>query len=105
MFNELTARGIPARRLWLEDRSTSTWENLNFSLDLIEEKTGTRPETIGLVSSEYHLYRAGLFAPDCGVTAVGIPAKTSWLTIRINYFMREVGDIWHYLVLGGQYHD
>ena len=105
MFNELTARGIPARRLWLEDRSTSTWENLNFSLDLIEEKTGTRPETIGLVSSEYHLYRAGLFARDCGVTAVGIPAKTSWLTIRINYFMREVGGIWHYLVLGGQYHD
>ena len=105
MFNELTARGIPARRLWLEDRSTSTWENLNLSLDLIEEKTGTRPETIGLVSSEYHLYRAGLFARDCGVTAVGIPAKTSWLTIRINYFMREVGGIWHYLVLGGQYHD
>ena len=105
MFNDLTAPGIPARRLWLEDRSTSTWETLNFSLDLIEEKTGTRPETIGLVSSEYHLYRAGLFARDCGVTAVGIPAKTSWLTIRINYFMREVGGIWHYLVLGGQYHD
>ena len=105
MYEHLVNLGIDPSRVWVEDQATSTWENLNFSLDLIEEKTGTRPETIGLVSSEYHLYRAGLFARDCGVTAVGIPAKTSWLTVRINYFMREVGGIWHYLVLGGQYLD
>jgi uncharacterized SAM-binding protein YcdF (DUF218 family) len=105
MFNDLTARGIDPERVWMEEQATNTLENIRFSLDLIEEQTGTRPNEIGLVSSEYHLYRAGLFARDCGVTAVGIPAKTSWLTIRINYFMREVGGIWHYLVLGGQYHD
>ena len=35
MFNELTKRGIAPERLWLESRSTSTWENLNFSLDII----------------------------------------------------------------------
>ena len=105
MFRELTARGIPEDRLWLEEKATSTWENLNFSLDLIEEKTGKRPDTIGLVSSEYHLFRAGLFAKECGVEAVGIPAKTSWFSIRLNYFLREVAGVWHYIILGGQYHD
>jgi len=105
MFEALTARGISPERLWLEDQATSTWENLKFSLDLIEERTGTRPKTIGLVSSEYHLFRAGLFAKDCGVTAVGIPAKTQWVSLRINYFLREVAGVWHYLILGGQYHD
>lgn len=105
MFEQLTARGISPDRLWLEDKATSTWENLKFSLDLIEEKTGNRPETIGLISSEYHLFRAGLFAKDCGVTAVGIPAKTQWVSLRINYFLREVAGVWHYLILGGQYHD
>ena len=105
MFDELTARGISPERLWLENNATSTWENLHFSLDLIEEKTGIRPKTVGLLSSEYHLFRAGLFAADCGVEAVGIPAQTSWLSIRINYFMREVAGIWHYYLLGGQYHD
>ena len=105
MFEALTARGIDPNRLWLEDKSTSTWENLTFSLDLIEERTGTRPKTIGLISSEYHLFRAGLFAKDCGVTAVGIPAKTQWVSMRINYFLREVAGVWHYFILGGQYHD
>ena len=105
MYDQLMARNIPPEQLWLEDKATSTWENLLFSLNLIEEKTGTRPETIGLISSEYHLFRAGLFAKDCGVTAVGIPAKTQWLSLRINYFLREVAGVWHYFILGGQYHD
>ena len=105
MYWQLALRGISPKRLWLEDKATSTWENLKFSLDLIEEKTGNRPDSIGLISSEYHLFRAGLFAKDCGVTAVGIPAKTQWFSLRVNYFLREVAGMWHYLILGGQYHD
>ena len=105
MYRQLTARGISPQQLWIEDKATSTWENLKFTLDLIEEKTGNRPDTIGVISSEYHLYRAGLFAKDCGVTAVGIPAKTQWFSLRVNYFLREVAGVWHYLILGGQYHD
>lgn len=100
MFHELTMRGIDPNRLWLENKSTSTQENLRFSLALIEEKTGIRPATIGLISSEYHLFRAGLFAKECGVTAIGIPAATSWFSIKLNYFMREVAGIWHYILLG-----
>lgn len=105
MFDGVTARGIDPNRLWLEDKATSTWENLHFTLDLIEEKTGYRPTTIGLVSSEYHLFRASLFGDACGVETIGIPAKTSWFSIKINYFMREVAGVWHYLILGGQYND
>lgn len=105
MFEQLTARGIDPDRLWLEDKATSTWENLTFSSNLIESKTGSRPTKLGIISSEYHLFRAGLFARDCGIDAVGIPAKTHWFTIRLNYFLREVAGVWHYLILGGQYHD
>ncbi len=105
MFDNLTAMGISADRLWLEDKSTSTWENLHFSMKIIEEKTGTRPEKAGILSSEYHLYRAGLFAEDCGFEAVGIPATTQRFTIRLNYFLREVAGVWHYLILGGLYND
>ena len=101
MYNELTAMGIEPERLWMEDRSTSTQENLRFSLALIEEKNGSRPQVIGLVSSEFHLYRAGLYAADCGVTAAGIPAHTSWLTLRLNYYLREVAALWQYFIFGG----
>ena len=78
-------------------------ENLDFSLDLIETETGSRPEKIGVLSSEYHLLRASLFAKACDVEFVGIPARTSRWGQRINHFMREVAGIWHYLLLGGQY--
>lgn len=100
MFNELTRMGIDENRIWMEDQSTSTKENLRFSLNLIESRTGKRPDEIGLVSSEYHLFRAGLFAADEGVTSVGIPAKTSWISLRINYFLREIAGVWAYWVFG-----
>ncbi len=103
MYDELVALGIDPDRIWLEEKATSTWENLNFSLDLIEEKTGERPTKLGILSSEYHLFRAKLFAKECGVEAVGIPAQTSRLSQRINHFMREVAGVWHYLILGGNY--
>lgn len=103
MYEKLVELGIDEDRLWIEDQATSTWENLNFSLNLIEEKTGTRPEKIGIVSSEYHLFRASLFADACNVESVGIPAQTSRFSQKINHFMREVAGVWHYLILGGQY--
>lgn len=101
MFNDLTARGIDEARVWMEDQATNTRENIRFSLDLIEEKTGTRPEQIGLVSSEYHLYRSGLLARAENVTSYGIPARTSWITLRINYYLREIVAVWYYTLLGG----
>ena len=105
MYDELVKLGIDPGRIWIEDKATSTWENLHFSLNLIEEKTGQRPEKIGLLSSEYHLFRAKLFARACEVEAVGIPARTSRLSQMVNHFMREVAGVWHYILLGGQYHD
>ena len=104
MYRELVKLGIEPERLWIEDRATSTWENINFTLDLIEQNTGTRPARLGVLSSEYHLFRASLFAKKCGVDEfVGIPARTSRLSQMINHFMREVAGVWHYIILGGQY--
>jgi uncharacterized SAM-binding protein YcdF (DUF218 family) len=105
MYDELVKLGIDPERIWLEDKATSTWENLHFTMNLIEEKTGQRPAKIGLLSSEYHLFRAKMFAKACNVEAVGIPAHTSRLSQMINHFMREVAGVWHYIILGGQYHD
>ena len=103
MYRELVSLGIDPRRLWLEEEATSTWENLHFTLDLIEEKTGVRPAKLGVLSSEYHLFRASLFAKACDVEFVGIPAKTSRTSQAINHFMREVAGVWHYILLGGNY--
>ena len=103
MYRELVMLGIDPKRIWIEDEATSTWENMQFTLNLIEEKTGVRPAKLGVLSSEYHLFRASLFARACDVEFVGIPARTSRASQMINHFMREVAGVWHYILLGGRY--
>ena len=105
MYENLVKMGIDPSRIWQEDKATSTWENLNFTLNLIEEKTGSRPQRLGVLSSEYHLFRASLFTRACGAEFVGVPAHTTRLSQMVNHFMREVAGVWHYILLGGQYHD
>lgn len=101
MFDELVSIGVEPERIWMEDKATSTRENINFALDVIEDRTGTRPHTLGVVSSEYHLFRASLIARDCGVDFVGLPAVTSRPSQLVNHMMREVAGVWQYLILGG----
>lgn len=96
MFRELTAMGIAPERIWQEDRSTSTQENLLFSLAVIEEKTGSRPKAVGITSSEYHLFRAGLIAESLGLDAVPVAAQTRRFSLAVNYFLREIAAVWYY---------
>lgn len=101
MYNTLVSWNVSEDRIWMEDQSTNTLENLSNSLDVIEARTGVRPEKIGLISSEYHLFRAGEFAKDAGVTPVGIPAVTRNPLLRFNYYLREIVAVWYYMILGG----
>lgn len=100
MYDRLTAMGIDGSRIWMEDKSTSTLENIDFSLKLIQQKAGTRPDSAGILSSEYHLYRAGQFARQQGLTAVGIPARTHWAHLYVSYFVREIFAVLYYCVFG-----
>lgn len=100
MFDHLTAMGIAPERVWMEDKATSTDENLRLSLDLIQERTGQRPTKIGILSSEYHMLRSKLMAKKLGLECVGVPARTSRLSQLINHGMREVAGIWHFFIFG-----
>lgn len=95
MFRYLTAAGIDPARIIKEEQATSTQENLRYSTKLVDA------DSIGIVSSEYHLYRAGLMARDLGLDPILIPARTTRTSLRMNYYMREVVALWYYLILGG----
>lgn len=93
MYDWLVSNGIDVSRIWIEPEATSTEENLTFSFRMIEEKAGTNP-SVGIVSSEYHLYRATYMAEKMlGISTVGVPAHTTYPLMMVNYFLREAAAV------------
>jgi uncharacterized SAM-binding protein YcdF (DUF218 family) len=101
MFNHLTAMGIQGGRIWMEDQATSTVENFEYSVKLLQEKTGSIPENLGVMSNEFHLFRAKLIAKANGLDPIFVAAPTSQMMVRINYTVREIFALWNYLITGG----
>lgn len=90
MYNYLVDRGISADRLIMEEKSTSTRENLQFSSDII--KSRNLNEEIILITNEFHLYRAGKVADSLGLSHKSMPADTNiWLFPT--YYVRELYGI------------
>ena len=98
MYRELTAMGIEESRIWQDPIASTTAENIQFCLALIEEKTGTKPERIGILSSEHHLLRAQLLASRQGIACTMVPARTSNARVLITNFLREIPLIWYYSI-------
>lgn len=98
MFDYLTARGIDGERLIMEDKATSTEENLKFSFEIIGDEL--EESTVAVVSSEYHLHRAKTMAKLLGKELYGIPGRTSYPVLRLNYFIREAFGMVHLHVYG-----
>lgn len=90
MYDFLTTAGIDPGRVLMEDRSTSTMENLIFSCEILRD-LGVEPSEaeIAVLSSEYHLYRAQYLARGMGLELHGVAARTSNPVLMVNYFIRE----------------
>ena len=90
MFRYLVRRGANENRIWKEESSASTWENLAFSLELMEENGLDIENTkVAIVTNEFHLYRAKHIAGTLGFDAIGIAAETPYPSLRILYHCRE----------------
>ena len=96
----LDARGIDPSRIIVEDRATSTQENLEYSFALIRGRGGEPDGNCAIVTSEYHLYRAKALAARQGVECFGVAARTSWPTLMLNYFIREGFAVTYYRLTG-----
>ncbi len=86
---ELEKNGIAPERILMEEKSTSTQENIEFSLEIIRADGGSTSGKVAIVSSEYHLYRAKYYASCFGVYPVGVAAQTTLPVLMVNYFLRE----------------
>ena len=100
MYKWLTAKGIDGSRLIIEDRATSTYENLKFSLEIIKSRAHEADASVAVVTSEYHIYRAKLLASSLGEEVGGIAADTTHFPVKLNYFIREAFGVTYQWVFG-----
>ena len=88
MKRYLLEQGIPETTIILEDRSSTTLENLQFSKQIIDSREG-RSYT-ALVTSNYHVYRALRYARQCGLKCTGIGSPVAfyyWPSALIREFI------------------
>lgn len=93
----LVDRGIEGDRLYLEDQSTSTAENLAFSKALAEREG--LPTRFAIATSEFHLYRSRQMAADLGLESFSCPATTPF-NLFFSQFVREILAVAKYHVFG-----
>lgn len=96
MYRCLTGKGIDGARLIREDTSTTTEENLRFSMRVLEER-GIEGD-ITIVTSEFHEYRANKTAKRLGITSYSTPSRTFFVYLP-TYYVRELYGILYYMMM------
>lgn len=111
MYEYLTENGIEEGRLLLEEASTTTEENLSFSAEIIaahaaeaEEKSAApaldeaenkwdpalgKAQRTGILSNNFHVYRASLLAKKMGYEHISTIAAPSDWRLQAHYLVRE----------------
>ncbi len=97
MRRYLVAHNIAGERIYMEDKSVSTYENVHFSAEILKEKGIT--ENIVIATSEFHQYRAYVFAKREGLKTGSHSAPTLIANLP-NYWVREWAALFHQLVFG-----
>lgn len=91
MFDYLVAHGVPEEQILLEDASTSTKENLLYSIALLEQQGYDLSVTpVVIVSNDFHLARVRMLARRCGLDADTLGAPMPDLSSAFYSYNREV---------------
>ncbi len=90
MYRYLVDKGIDPERLYKEDQSTSTRENLAYSKEIIEQYDLN--QELAIVTNEFHEYRAGKIADSLGLEFGAVSSKTAWWLFP-TYYVRELYGI------------
>ena len=86
----LLEKNVPENAILVEDRSRNTYQNMEYSKALIGQRT---PEAkVVYVTTNYHVFRSGVWASLAGLPAEGVGSRTKWWYWP-NAFMRECAGL------------
>ena len=82
----LMEKGIKEKQIIIEDKSTTTNENMRFSKNKIDEIN--KEAKISFSTTNYHVFRSGVIANNQGIECEGMGSKTKWY-FYTNALIRE----------------
>ena len=98
MKQYLVAKGVAPERIFMEDKSVNTEQNLKYSMDIIRQEGLS--QNITIVTDGYHQLRAKMIAKKIGIdNTCAISADTSKILLP-TYWVREWFAIPYYLIRG-----
>ena len=86
MRRYIDTQGVPSGCVIMEDQSRNTYQNMEYSKALIERSGGNAK--VVYATTNYHVFRSGVWANLAGLPAEGIGSRTKWWYWP-NAFMRE----------------
>ena len=91
--DRLVSHGIDKSRIIVESKSDSTMENFLFAKELMEKEGYGEGDCVVIVSSAFHLYRAGKLAKACGFENVSFLGAWGKKYLMPQYYLREYAAI------------
>lgn len=90
MYENLVEMGIDKDRLFIEDKSVNTDENIKNSLEIIKENNLS--DDVAVATSDYHQKRAAMICARYSLSAHAVNAKTPAYLTPV-FYTREVGGV------------
>jgi uncharacterized SAM-binding protein YcdF (DUF218 family) len=76
MKKYLLKQGIKRKNIIIENKSTSTIENMKYSNSIIIK--AKKDAKISFSTTNYHVFRSGVIASNMGIDCEGMGSKTKW---------------------------
>lgn len=103
--NELIKLGADSERIFKEEKSTNTSENIVYSFRILEEmyySYGRKYDALNynfvIVTNEFHMYRSIKIAEKLGLKAYPAPAYTSFYLLP-TFWIRELLALFKYYIM------
>ncbi len=96
MKNYLVSNCVDEDRIILEDKSTSTYENFEYSKVILDDRFNTNYKIV-FITNDYHVFRSNMVAKSFGYDSTHIYSQTP-LFVAIPSYIREILAIFKYII-------
>ena len=97
MRTYLIGKGVSEGRIKVENRSTSTYENIEYTMDIIEDNHYF--DTLVIITDRFHQLRAAMICDKQDIIHYSVPCETPWY-LAMYYWFREMFGLARLTLLG-----